>query len=180
MSSPMNPARDAGESIGRDADPAMSGSAGSVPADRSADDGRYSNDRIDADRPVAPAAADAPDITTTPEPRPDHREILVRQKERFGGMKLGSAFFGWLAATGLTVATWSRRWPPSELVSERSARICRPARSRRRRSAWSARSCCSSSCSWRTSPGICGRSDGPVQRGEAGLGGVAVGCGHGR
>ena len=28
--------------------------------------------------------------------------------------------------------------------------------------------------------GRCGRSDGPVQRGEAGLGGVAVGCGHGR
>lgn len=103
MSSPMNPARDVGEPLGRGTDPAMSGSAGSVPADRSTDDGRYSNDRIDAERPVAPAAAEAPDITTTPEPRRDHREILIRQKERFGGMKLGSAFFGWLAATGLTV-----------------------------------------------------------------------------
>ncbi|HEY7816389.1 MAG TPA: hypothetical protein VIC62_24295, partial [Nakamurella sp.] len=34
---------------------------------------------------------------------PGHRELLVGQKERFGGMKLGTAFFGWLAATGLTV-----------------------------------------------------------------------------
>jgi membrane protease YdiL (CAAX protease family) len=103
MSSPLNPARDAGEPIGRDTDPAVTGPGGSVPADRSTDDGRYSNDRIDADQPVGPAPADGPDTTTTPEPRPGHRELLVGQKERFGGMKLGTAFFGWLAATGLTV-----------------------------------------------------------------------------
>lgn len=29
--------------------------------------------------------------------------VLERQKERFGGMKAGSAFFGWLTATGTTV-----------------------------------------------------------------------------
>lgn len=29
--------------------------------------------------------------------------VLARQKERFGGMKAGSAFFGWLTATGTTV-----------------------------------------------------------------------------
>lgn len=33
----------------------------------------------------------------------DHRDLVARQKEQFGGMKFGSAFFGWLTATGLTV-----------------------------------------------------------------------------
>ncbi|GAB3806235.1 hypothetical protein GCM10028798_28890 [Humibacter antri] len=33
-----------------------------------------------------------------------HRERLAaREENRFGGMKFGSAFFGWLTATGLTV-----------------------------------------------------------------------------
>jgi len=31
------------------------------------------------------------------------REVVARQREQFGGMKFGSAFFGWLAATGLAV-----------------------------------------------------------------------------
>jgi hypothetical protein len=34
---------------------------------------------------------------------PDHRDLHARQKEEFGGMKFGSAFFGWLAATGMAV-----------------------------------------------------------------------------
>jgi hypothetical protein len=33
----------------------------------------------------------------------DRREIVARQKEEFGGMKFGAAFFGWLAATGMAV-----------------------------------------------------------------------------
>ncbi|WP_277210046.1 hypothetical protein [Isoptericola croceus] len=36
--------------------------------------------------------------------RHDEREDMVAtQRERFGGIKFGSAFFGWLTATGLTV-----------------------------------------------------------------------------
>jgi len=31
------------------------------------------------------------------------REVVSRQKEQFGGMRFGSAFFGWLAATGMAV-----------------------------------------------------------------------------
>jgi hypothetical protein len=31
------------------------------------------------------------------------RDVLSREREAFGGMKLGSAFFGWLTATGLAV-----------------------------------------------------------------------------
>jgi len=31
------------------------------------------------------------------------REVVARQKERFGGMKFGACFFGWLTATGMAV-----------------------------------------------------------------------------
>lgn len=31
------------------------------------------------------------------------RTVLEREKERFGGIKIGSAFFGWLSATGMAV-----------------------------------------------------------------------------
>ena len=31
------------------------------------------------------------------------RDVIAREKEQFGGMKFGSAFFGWLTATGTAV-----------------------------------------------------------------------------
>ncbi|MGI8458788.1 MAG: hypothetical protein ACR2LI_11850 [Propionibacteriaceae bacterium] len=37
------------------------------------------------------------------ERRLDNKEIVRRQKERFGGMKFGACFFGWLTATGTAV-----------------------------------------------------------------------------
>jgi hypothetical protein len=33
----------------------------------------------------------------------DHRDVLDREKGRYGGIKVGSAFFGWLTATGTAV-----------------------------------------------------------------------------
>ena len=33
----------------------------------------------------------------------DREVVLTRQKEEFGGIKFGSAFFGWLTATGTAV-----------------------------------------------------------------------------
>ncbi|WP_370291138.1 hypothetical protein [Nocardioides sp.] len=33
----------------------------------------------------------------------DRKAVIAREKERFGGVKIGSAFFGWLSATGLAV-----------------------------------------------------------------------------
>jgi len=33
----------------------------------------------------------------------DRREVVAREKEEFGGVKIGSAFFGWLTATGVAV-----------------------------------------------------------------------------
>jgi len=35
--------------------------------------------------------------------RPSSREVVQEQKARFGGMKFGACFFGWLTATGLTL-----------------------------------------------------------------------------
>jgi membrane protease YdiL (CAAX protease family) len=34
---------------------------------------------------------------------PSRREVVARQRERFGGMKFGACFFGWLTATGMAV-----------------------------------------------------------------------------
>jgi uncharacterized membrane protein len=42
----------------------------------------------------------APEARGAQEPTDPHRRQLAREKEAFGGMKLGSGFFGWLAATG--------------------------------------------------------------------------------
>ena len=33
----------------------------------------------------------------------DHRSVTAAQKEQYGGIKIGSAFFGWLTATGMAV-----------------------------------------------------------------------------
>ncbi len=33
----------------------------------------------------------------------DRRTVVAREREAFGGVKIGSAFFGWLVATGMTV-----------------------------------------------------------------------------
>ncbi|MBJ2121515.1 hypothetical protein I6N91_11055, partial [Arthrobacter sp. MSA 4-2] len=38
---------------------------------------------------------------STPKGRRDG--VVAAQKEKFGGIKFGSAFFGWLTATGMTV-----------------------------------------------------------------------------
>jgi hypothetical protein len=49
------------------------------------------SDMFGADTPVTD-----PNLT-------DRQTAVARQKEQFGGMKVGSAFFGWLAASGMAV-----------------------------------------------------------------------------
>lgn len=50
--------------------------------------------------PVPPAS----DHTLAADPNAATREtVIAREKEQFGGIKIGSAFFGWLAATGTAV-----------------------------------------------------------------------------
>lgn len=73
--------------------------------------GGYDRDRDrDYVAPTAERAYEPAPTTVTPvvEPVADptlaNRETAVaRQKERFGGIKVGSAFFGWLTATGMAV-----------------------------------------------------------------------------
>ncbi|MEP6560287.1 MAG: hypothetical protein ABJD68_04315 [Nakamurella sp.] len=49
------------------------------------------------DQALPPIAAQA---STPP---PDQAGVVALQRERFGGVKIGSAFFGWLTATGMAV-----------------------------------------------------------------------------
>jgi hypothetical protein len=64
----------------------------------------YAPNRVDGDRRVDDAASDR----TAPEDDRDaalrgaeaRRLVVGRQREAFGGVKLGSALFGWLTATG--------------------------------------------------------------------------------
>ncbi|WP_218974558.1 hypothetical protein [Streptomyces sp. NP160] len=50
------------------------------------------------------AAAPAPHSGASQvDPRSQRERVVEAQKQQFGGMKLGSAFFGWLTATGTAV-----------------------------------------------------------------------------
>ena len=65
--------------------------------------GRPANDR-DADHISADNHYLAPDTSLDrTAPTPDRATVVARQKEKFGGIKAGSAFFGWLTATGMSV-----------------------------------------------------------------------------
>lgn len=62
------------------------------------------NSRADArsDGPVArPVGKD--DVGGTGSLAHDRHSVVDREKEQFGGIKAGSAFFGWLAATGMAI-----------------------------------------------------------------------------
>jgi hypothetical protein len=41
--------------------------------------------------------------TTPADSSVNRREVVARERERFGGMKFGACFFGWLTATGMAV-----------------------------------------------------------------------------
>ena len=59
------------------------------------DHGRHRDTDVTPDG--ATAATSAADLGL------DRRSVVTREKEQFGGLKIGSAFFGWLAATGMAV-----------------------------------------------------------------------------
>jgi len=74
------------------------------PAYRSSD----SNDHItSAERETDRRVMNAPERTATTagahRPALDRRTVLDREKQRYGGVKIGAAFFGWLTATGTAV-----------------------------------------------------------------------------
>jgi len=64
-------------------------------------------DGVDRDRVDTPRQADPQPVTadhvTAADIGLDRRSVVARQRAEFGGVKIGSAFFGWLTATGLAV-----------------------------------------------------------------------------
>jgi len=64
-------------------------------------------DRVDRDRVDTPRQPDPQPVTadhvTAADIGLDRRSVVARQRAEFGGVKIGSAFFGWLTATGLAV-----------------------------------------------------------------------------
>ncbi|MBN0042090.1 hypothetical protein JN535_18175 [Cellulosimicrobium cellulans] len=74
----------------------MSTSYGSTPPPDDPRDPDRSADRVGADRPGDDRAAPGPVAR-------DRESVVAREKEEYGGIKLGSAFFGWLTATGTAV-----------------------------------------------------------------------------
>ena len=113
----------------------------------------------------------------------DRRDVVGREREEHGGVKIGSAFFGWLTATGMAVlltALAGRRrrgaseWPPA---TRRPPRPPTPSGHRRDRRPASAASSLLAILfvvlllrRLRRGP------DGPLQRHQAGPRGVGVGA----
>ncbi|WP_411374719.1 Yip1 family protein [Arthrobacter sp. MPF02] len=89
-----------GSSRAADADSQSTRSFDQVPARDAGPDSTYS------ERPAAYAERDYSPTTATPAVDPnltDRHTAVAREKEQFGGIKVGSAFFGWLTATGMAV-----------------------------------------------------------------------------
>ena len=85
---------------------------------------------------------------------PDRREVVRREKEAFGGLKFGSAFFGWLAASGTALLLTTLVASAVASCSSAAPSTPRtPTSTRYGRSASSAASCCSPLSSSPTSPG---------------------------
>jgi len=90
MSHPVNPPN--GEPARNDVrDRAVTDTTSSETAATSGDSAPVSS--------AAPVGTAADDTTLGP----DRRDVVDREKEIFGGMKFGSCFFGWLAASGTAV-----------------------------------------------------------------------------
>jgi hypothetical protein len=64
-------------------------------------DERYTDQPPTERHPEVPVGATAHDPRSVPADRADVREDVVdRQREQYGGVKIGAAFFGWLTAVG--------------------------------------------------------------------------------
>ncbi len=95
----------AGHSTETRAMPAAAGAATGAAAATAARD-HHDNRPIHGSRDPRQDGLDRPDRLdreTVVEEVPTRETVVAREKEQFGGIKVGSAFFGWLAATGMAV-----------------------------------------------------------------------------
>jgi hypothetical protein len=112
MSSGTNPENNRpADRSGTHRTPDESTTGGSTPetaaTDRSTTD-RLTTDRSSTDRSdrsgMERSSVGHGTTSTGPTPvGPTRHEVVATQKERFGGMQIGAAFFGWLTATGTAV-----------------------------------------------------------------------------
>ena len=91
-----------------DAEPARTVDANGTPvAEQPVVVERPATERPATERPVTPTSPLATERPLATEPTDDGRtvrqNVVAREKEEFGGFKFGSAFFGWLTATGTVV-----------------------------------------------------------------------------
>lgn len=91
---------DQGDRSGR-RDRDRSGTAAVAAGGGAAAQGSSDSDRDSSRGADAAAGGGAAGVATTG--KPAREEVVRREKEEFGGMKFGSAFFGWLCAMGMTV-----------------------------------------------------------------------------
>lgn len=106
MSTPATPHRDAeGSSVGEPVDEAGdTRSPGPAAGWISASDEPFDSSDASTADPLVSNDYQTPAVPTrVPAPASDPALAVARQKERFGGIKVGSAFFGWLTATGMSV-----------------------------------------------------------------------------
>ena len=92
----------AGHSTETRAMPAAAGAATGAAAATAARD-HHDNRPIHGSRDPRQDGLDRHDRETVVEEVPTRETVVAREKEQFGGIKVGSAFFGWLAATGMAV-----------------------------------------------------------------------------
>lgn len=71
--------------------------------DRNRDGVDDRNQTVDRDHDGVDDRHEAPAHRGVVDPAAERREVVARQREAFGGVKVGSAFFGWLTATGTAV-----------------------------------------------------------------------------
>jgi amino acid transporter len=62
-----------------------------------------SNDDRSSDSKARPVGRDDAATTASSVSASDRHAVIQREKDQFGGIKFGSAFFGWLTATGMAV-----------------------------------------------------------------------------
>ena len=125
-----------------------------------------------ADRPATRTNGTTEHTATTPARRPDDREhmrsVRARQREEFGGINWGAAFFGWLVAIGVGALLVGLLAAAGAAVGLTDAVRERRHQQRGGRSASAARSRCSPrsrspTTAAATSPAACRASTAPVR-----------------